>query len=89
MLLSTEGKKRHTVLVGKHTTNAHRHQLKIAYEPRRSKSVVECPRQEPTGANKRRRTSLDDEDEFQGFADDRYESSQPGKKKIRTREEAL
>ncbi|XP_062558721.1 constitutive coactivator of peroxisome proliferator-activated receptor gamma isoform X2 [Armigeres subalbatus] len=74
------------VLVGKHTTNAHRHQLKIAYEPRRSKSVVECPRQELTGAKKRRRTSLDDEDEFQGFADDRYESSQPWKKKIRTRE---
>lgn len=74
------------ILVGKHTTNAHRHQLKVAYKSSRSKSVIPCPMQNLTGTNKRRRISLDDEDDFESFSESQDENVQSRRKKIRARE---
>ncbi|XP_062549099.1 uncharacterized protein LOC134213789 isoform X2 [Armigeres subalbatus] len=74
------------VLVGKHTTNAHRNQLKVAHKTGRQKTAIFCPRQDSLCTSKRRRTSLDDEDEFEGFGDVPEANNRPRKKKIRTRE---
>lgn len=74
------------ILVGKHTTNAHRHQLKVAYESNRGKVRVQCPMEQHSGTSKRRRTSLDDEEDFEGFSNSQDESGRPRKKKIRAPE---
>lgn len=54
------------ILVGKHKTNAHRRQLKAAYEPKRSRTVVQLP---TTTMNKRKRESIDEDEDFYGFSD--------------------
>lgn len=53
------------IMVGKHKTNAHRQQLKAAYEPKKKKTLLHLP----SGTNKRKRDSIEEEDEFYGFQD--------------------
>lgn len=62
------------ILIGKHKTNAHRQQLKEAYESKRNKTIVHLP----SSTSKRKRDSIEDEEDFEGFSsfprpDDRTE----------------
>lgn len=55
---------------GKRTPIAHRRrQLKAAYESSKYNTVEKRPPEDPTSVKQCRRTSLDDEADFEGFSD--------------------
>ncbi|XP_062715960.1 uncharacterized protein LOC134291782 [Aedes albopictus] len=57
------------ILIGKHKTNAHRRQLKAVHESKRNRTVVHFP-VTANAMNKRRRDSIEDDDDFYGFPEE-------------------
>ncbi|XP_062709374.1 uncharacterized protein K02A2.6-like [Aedes albopictus] len=68
------------ILVGKHKTNAHRRQLKAAYESKRGRTKVHLPN---TTTNKRRRDSIEEEGDFLGFSENSMPPAIHERKKIK------
>ncbi|XP_055596035.1 uncharacterized protein K02A2.6-like isoform X2 [Uranotaenia lowii] len=60
------------IALGRHVTTAHRHQLKMAYKPRRMSRLFLPSSDNQNDNKKRRRDSCDEEPAFRGFPDGRF-----------------
>ncbi|XP_062558114.1 uncharacterized protein LOC134222990 [Armigeres subalbatus] len=63
---ASNGQAERLISVGNHVTTAHKNQLKMIYVPKQRSKVYVTMRE---AAKKRKRGSIEDEDEFTGFPD--------------------